>query len=150
MSKEFSIGALRARDNFEMSRSDIVVKMVERMEIYAVACEEMARNESVRPELRNKLVQHLYACFCELSDFLINVITLLRAGLFQQSYSIGFIWAKQYWHLSYHATKSSMRTEQVKNSTKGDKNVYNKHMGRGIQLLYTGRGIRPDDSHCHC
>lgn len=36
MSKEFSIGALRARDNFEMSRSDIVVKMVERMEIYAV------------------------------------------------------------------------------------------------------------------
>lgn len=74
MSKEFSIGALRARDNFEMSRSDIVAKMVERMEIYAVACEKMARNESVRPELRNKLVQHLYACFCELSDFLINVI----------------------------------------------------------------------------
>ena len=33
MSKEFSIGALRARDNFEMSRSDIVAKMVERMEI---------------------------------------------------------------------------------------------------------------------
>ena len=95
MSKEFSIGALRARDNFEMSRSDIVAKMVERMEIYAVACEEMARNESVRPELRNKLVQHLYACFCELSDFLINVIgryiTLLPVDLFQQSCSIGFI-----------------------------------------------------------
>ena len=87
MSKEFSIGALRARDNFEMSRSDIVAKMVERMEIYAVACEEMARNESVR---------HLYACFCELSDFLINVIgieiynpvtgRLISAELFDRVY----------------------------------------------------------------
>ena len=25
---------------------------------------------------------------------------------------------------------------------KGDKNVHNKHMGRSIQLLYTGRGIK--------